>query len=71
MRTREEHLVWCKERALEYLNRGDLQNAVTSMGSDLQKHPALECPPHLLMLGGIRAMNFDTEGVRKWIEGFR
>jgi len=71
MRTREEHLAWCKEQALEYLNRGDLQNAVTSMGSDLSKHPELGCNPHLLMLGGMYAMDFDTEGVRKWIEGFR
>jgi hypothetical protein len=33
--TREEHLAWAKTRALEYANRGDLVNAVASMGSDL------------------------------------
>lgn len=39
MRTREEHLQWCKDRALEYYNDGELLNAVTSMMSDLKKHP--------------------------------
>ena len=40
--TRKEHLEWCKARALEYLDRGDIQNAVTSMMSDLGKHPGTE-----------------------------
>jgi len=30
MRTREEHLEWCKERALEYADRGELADAVAS-----------------------------------------
>jgi len=36
--TREEHLAWCKQRALEYVERGDLTNAFMSMLSDLNKH---------------------------------
>lgn len=36
--TRAEHLAWCKERALEYLPH-DPQQALTSMFSDLGKHP--------------------------------
>ena len=71
MRTRDEHLQWCKEQALEYLNESDLLNAVTSMGSDLGKHPELSCNPHLLMLGAMRAQDGDVRGVRDWIEGFR
>ena len=35
MRTREQHIAWAKERALEYVDAGDLANAVASMGSDL------------------------------------
>ena len=31
MKTREEHLQSCKQRALEYLNTGDVQNAIASM----------------------------------------
>lgn len=37
--SREAHLNWCKQRALEYCRAGDLQNALASMGSDLGKHP--------------------------------
>jgi hypothetical protein len=36
--TRDEHLEWAKQRALEYLPDNPLE-AMTSMGSDLNKHP--------------------------------
>ena len=39
MITREEHLDWCKQRAREYCEIGDTINALTSMFSDLGKHP--------------------------------
>jgi hypothetical protein len=71
MRDRAEHLKWCKERALEYVEAGDLDQAVTSMGSDLGKHPELECNPYLLMAGALDAQNGDAPAVRRWIEGFR
>ena len=35
--TREEHLDWCKKRALAYLPM-DPMEAMTSMMSDLTKH---------------------------------
>jgi hypothetical protein len=68
---RDEHLAWCKKRALEYWREGDLVNAVTSMGSDLSKHPETACHPALLMLGAMQAQHLDFEGVKHWIEGFR
>ena len=71
MRTREEHLEWCKQRAREYLDAGDLHNAVTSMGSDLDRHPELGINAYLLMAGGLAAQQGDREAVRRWIEGFR
>jgi len=40
MKTREEHLKWCKERAIaemDYYN--DPTKAIVSMMSDLRKHP--------------------------------
>lgn len=40
--TREEHLNWCKKRAMEYVEIDDTQQAVTSMLSDLGKHPDTE-----------------------------
>jgi len=40
--TRAEHLAWCKERALAYVEQGDLNNAFASLISDLRKHPETE-----------------------------
>ena len=42
MQSRAEHLAWCKRRALEYLDAGDGDQAITSMMSDLNKHPETE-----------------------------
>jgi hypothetical protein len=60
---RAEHLIWCKKRALEYVDRGELANAVASMGSDLGN-------PVFLQLGLLYVMQRDSAGVRRWIEGF-
>lgn len=38
---RAEHLQWAKDRALEYVDTGQLQNAFASFASDLNKHDAL------------------------------
>ena len=38
MRTRDEHLDWCKQRARECCERGDMLGALHSMGRDLKKH---------------------------------
>ena len=72
MRTRAEHLAFCKERALEYLNRGDVPNAVTSMMSDLNKHPETALSPNspLIALGMIAVMERDQAGAQRFIEGF-
>jgi hypothetical protein len=74
MRTREEHLAWCKQRALEYVDAGDLANAVASMGSDLQKHPETgnnSSLAYLMRLGMMYYDQGDPTAVRRWIEGFR
>ena len=38
-KTRKEHVEWCKQRAREYLNNGDAEQAILSMASDFEKHP--------------------------------
>lgn len=43
--TREQHLDWCKKRALEYVDKGDLVNGVTSMISDMNKHDETRMDP--------------------------
>lgn len=71
--TRAEHLAWCKQRAIEYVDMGELHNAYASMGSDLSKHPDTANHPAIklgmgLMLCG--ALNTKDE-MRRFIEGFK
>lgn len=70
--TRDEHLAWCKQRALQYVDSGDLSGGLTSMLSDLRKHD--ETKEHsaiqltdMLMLSGFLSSPAD---VRRHIEGF-
>ena len=69
---RSEHLAWCKRRALEYVDGGDLRQAFASMASDLSKHPETENHPGrqlgmMLLMGG--QLSTASE-MRKFIEGF-
>jgi hypothetical protein len=68
---RAEHLSWAKARALEYLDKGALPQAVASLVSDLNKHEAFRGPAYqaLLMVGMLEA-NRGPNAVRRWIEGF-
>lgn len=52
--TREEHLEWCKQRALEYCDAGKPQEAYASMASDLGKHP--ETQGHIAVSLGLQLM---------------
>jgi hypothetical protein len=74
MRTRVEHLAWCKERALEYVDRHDLANAVASMMSDLNKHEETRLTGKMIatlgMVAAFAVIDGDSRGVRRWIEGF-
>lgn len=68
--TRDEHLAWCKHRALEYFDAGDWIEALNSMVSDLLKHPAT-CQYDATRFGfGLVEASSDTESVRKFIEEF-
>lgn len=75
MRTRAEHLQFCKDRAMEYVRHGELLEAVTSMMSDLGKHPetANSAGGALAALGLLacqQAQTGDRAGVVRYIEGF-
>jgi hypothetical protein len=69
---RSEHMAWCKKRALEYVNTGDLSQAFTSMASDLGKHPdteqhsGIQLGMMLLMGGHLNS----PQKMREFIEGF-
>lgn len=70
--TRQEHLEWCKQRALEYCDLGDVNQAFASMGSDLGKHPqtanhiAIQLGMSLLMGGYLNT----PARMREFINGF-
>jgi hypothetical protein len=70
---RQEHLEWCKKRAMDYVHEGHLDEALASMLSDLSKHP--ETQTHsAAQLGMVLKMSgqLDTaEQMRRFIEGFR
>jgi len=70
--TRNEHVTWCKERALALVDDGDLEQAFTSMFSDLGKHP--ETQGHTGMQLGSRLLvggHLNTEAkMREFIKGF-
>lgn len=69
---RHEHLSWCKDRALEYVETGDLVQAWVSMCNDLGKHE--ETVGHLaielgtmMFVGGHLSTQLQ---MRDFIEGF-
>jgi hypothetical protein len=69
---REEHLEWCKKRALQYVEADDVVQAIMSMLSDLDKHPETES--HAGKTLGIMLLSSGQlktkEETRKFIEGF-
>jgi hypothetical protein len=70
--TRAEHLAWCKQRALEYVDGGDPQGGLTSMFSDLGKHDetrnhaGIQLGVMLMMTGSLS----EPGEARRFIEGF-
>ena len=72
MMNRNEHLQWCKNRALEYVEAGELTEAFTSMISDLRKHPETVNHPGInlgMTLLFAEKLNDYTE-MKKFIQGF-
>lgn len=69
--TREEHLALAKERALEYVQRGELSLAVASMTSDLTKHSEFNNETTAVMSRmGIMEIYYGRDAVVSWINGF-
>jgi hypothetical protein len=72
MTTRAEHLARAKQRALEYVDAGDLPAALASIGSDLDKHPETRDHPGttlglMLMINGSLST---ADDMRRFIEGY-
>lgn len=68
-----EQMAWCKKRALEYVDRGDLINALASFASDITKDESTNTEANVTLagtMGLLYVMNDDTVGFRRFIEGF-
>lgn len=70
--SRAEHLQWCKDRALQYVDAGDIENAYASLASDLGKHPETE--GHAAIGFGIMMLMSGqlstADQMRRFINGF-
>ncbi|MBO0360654.1 hypothetical protein J0X19_22025 [Hymenobacter sp. BT186] len=69
--SRAEHLQWAKDRALAYVDAGDLASAGASFLSDLSKHPAIK-PGTVHLLYALEALSggLNTpDKVRAFING--
>ena len=64
---RQEHLQWCKQRALEYANAGDVHNALAFLLSDLGKHPETEGHA-AIQLGMLLTMGGQLNTARQMVE---
>jgi hypothetical protein len=70
--TRSEHMQWCKDRALEYIHNEGITNGISSMMSDLRKHPETENHAGIqlglmMLMGGHLNTTHEAE---KFINGF-
>lgn len=72
--TREQHLKWCIERANEYLERDDPQQAFASFESDMTKHPEtvkqMNSEAIKMVRGYTMSQGLTVDNVRRYIEGF-
>lgn len=69
--TRQEHLAWCKQRALEYLKTNDIKQCGASFISDMNKHE--ETAKSRDLVNGLIMMELMSPNVasmRRCIEGF-
>jgi hypothetical protein len=68
---RDKYVERCKQRAFDYLDHGDLENAVASFVGNMNARPDCELPHYLATLGVLLLMANDALGWRMLIEGVR
>jgi len=71
---RKDYLQWCRDRALKYIELGDLQGSLTSMLTDLRNHPKTRDSVEFggrLGLAILQSKHLDTpEEMTRFIKGF-
>jgi NADH:ubiquinone oxidoreductase subunit E len=70
MKSHDEHLIWAKARAHEYLDRGDKISAMISMLSDLQKHPDWQDGKLITTIFQLWMLDQSIENTGQLIDGF-
>ena len=68
---RDEHLAWCKRRAFEYVEIGDVQGAITSLMSDLTKHDETMPSQRQMRLSMAVQLANSPDAAREFIRGIR
>ena len=68
---RDKYVERCKQRAFDYLARGDLKSAVTSFFSNMDARRDCEVPHHLAELGVVLWLSKDAQGWKALIEGIK
>ena len=68
---RQEYVTRSKQRAFDYLEQGDLRNAVASFVGSMNARPDCRLPHYLATLGVLLLMANDALGWRTLIEGVR
>ena len=70
---RDEHLRWAKDRALEYAGQGKTAEAMSSLTSDLNKHPDTQGHSGIgLMMLLAMSGDFEKPGhLAEYIRGFQ
>ncbi len=68
MDERKEHIEWCKERALEELERSGVDAAMSSLASDFGKHESTNNHMMIMLVFGMMGMN--KKEAKTHIEGF-
>jgi hypothetical protein len=68
---RDKYVERSKQRAFDYLDRGDLRAAVASFVNNMNARPDCELPNYLARLGDLLLMGNDALGWRTLIEGLR
>ena len=66
---RDKYVERCKQRAFDYLDRGDLKSAISSFVKNMDARPDCELPHHLAELGVVLWMSKDVQGWKALIEG--
>lgn len=69
-RERQDHVKWCKEKAIRTIDAGDIRGALISFGHNMRAKRATTSNPALLLIPRIVKDFCVSKDAREFIEGF-